>query len=458
MARIPSKGLIRLRIRIRINHGKVSVVMKSKLMVASLNTRLLKNPGSMAEHIAKRCWEIDKISSIKVGDQEIPKDTKYSMDDLIKAIKSVTTREEGKFTIIGEGDKPLTIEGVEQSKIKEKIGEEIEKVTNEIIGGMEDRNVEVKGANGEIITKPLMERNGELLRKYSDACNLSTSLGAKDSLHAKITKPIHIGEPAAWKDWKELHAVVGEDGKLKFAGSQFNSEEISLKDAKQRLEKLVEKKELPIKIGELIGNELEDKIREGLGVSKEDWDDQKGKGGIKYCFNPPKYVFKCIDSNGRETYYFTNDKKVPGKKEGIKKATKVKLDSEALRVLEESMSQGNLKIINLKDIYMFKKGENGGKWYITNNENFGKTPYGASYCPDMGQQIHDFKTEWDSDDLDKKSWWRSIFNWGGDKSENKDRKYDEDGDDDNYRDKYRYGYGSNDPYSPYAPYAPYTPS
>jgi hypothetical protein len=320
------------------------------------------------------------------------------------------------LTVIGEDDKPITIEGVEQSEIKEKIGEEIKEVTDEIIG------------------------KDKLLRQYYNARDLSNSLAANNSLNVKLEKNIHDGGPD-FEGWKGVHATVVTDekgkGKIMFAQGEGKLENggISLKDAMRRLEELVEEKEVPIKIGEQIGMKLEGEIMQALGISDQD---RKGKE-IKYCFNPPKYVFKCIDREGRETYYFTNDKKGPGKKEGLKVIQRdVKLDGEALRMLEKSREQGHLKIINLKDIYMFKKaekGENGGKWYITNNANFGKTPYGVSYCPDMGQQIHDFKTEWDSDDSDKKSWWQSIWNWGG---SSESSGYDED-------DSYRAGNRYNNP-------------
>ena len=119
----------------------------------------------------------------------------------------------------------------------------------------------------------------------------------------------------------------------------------------------------------------------------------------------------------------------------MKKATMVDLDGEALEVLEESRDQGNLKIINLKDICQFKGKD--GIWYITNNEKFGNTPYGISRSLEMGKQIHDFKTGLgDTDDADKKSWWQSIWNWGGDSGYSRD-------DEDN---RHSNNYGNNNPY------------
>ena len=122
-------------------------------------------------------------------------------------------------------------------------------------------------------------------------------------MHAKITKPIYVGKH--WKDWSELYAAVDNDKNLMFAENKQELKrlkskgfkEISLKEAKQRLEKLVEEKELPIKIGRVIGEKLEGEIMKGLGLDIQQ--EEKPKE-IKYCFMPPKYVFKCIDRNGRE--------------------------------------------------------------------------------------------------------------------------------------------------------------
>ena len=387
------------------------------------------NPTDMAKRIVKQHLKLkvteegkivkagEEEGNVKVGEEEVK-----SIDDLAKKIK-----EGGSLTIKSEGPE-ITIKGVEQSEMREEIGEEIAGVTNEIIG-----------KKGE-------KEDSGFLRRYYAARDLSDSLAAKNALNHNL-KQIHVGS-AEFEGWGSVYAakVTDKEGKEKimFAQNELGGKHISLKDAKQQLERLVEKKEVPIKIGEVIGNKLEDKIREGLGISKEDWDNQKkvkidGKevGGIKYCFNPPKYVFKCIDREGRETYYFTNDKKGPGKKEGMKKATRVDRDSKALEALEKSIEQDNAKIINLKDIYMFKKGEKGDIWYITNNEKFGNTPYGISRCPDLGKQIHDFKTGLgDTDDADKKSWWQSIWNWGGDSGYSRD-------DEDN---RHSNNYGNNNPY------------
>jgi hypothetical protein len=348
------------------------------------------NPGSMAERIAEHFGGIEKVFIVPKGKkgEEGSKVENVPATDINSLAKKINER--GCLTVIGEGDKSLTIEGVEQSKIKEKIGEEIKEITK------------------KIIRKDKQDGDGGLLRRYYKARDLSDSLAANNSLNVKLDN-IHHGS-SEFENWKSVHAamVTDEKGKKKIMFTQgegkLENGGISLKDAKQRLEKLVEKKEVPIKFGKLIGKQLEGKIKERFGIKD---------GSIEYCFIPPKCVFECEDSNGRKTYYFTNDKKGPGKKEGLKVIRSgVPLDGEALRVLEESIEQGNFKIINLKDMYMFKKGENGKTCYITNNGKFGNTPYGVFHCPDMGMQIHDFMD--DPDDSDKKSWWRSIFSGGGD--------------------------------------------
>lgn len=386
------------------------------------------NPTDMADRIVKQHLKLKVTGEgkiVKDGGQEVEVIVGVkSIDGLAKKI-----REGGSLEISCEGSKPITIEGVEQSEMRGEIEKEIKGVTDEIIG------------------------KDKLLRRYYKARDLRDSLAANNSLNVKLEN-IHHGS-SEFENWKSVHATVVTDekgkGKIMFARGEGKLENggISLKDAMRRLEKLVEKKEVPIKIGEQIGMKLEGEIMQALGISDQD---RKGKE-IKYCLNPPKYVFKCIDREGRETYYFTNDKKGPGKKEGMKKATEVDLDSKALEALKKSIEQGNVKIINLKDIYMFKKGEkdeNNGILYITNNGKFGNTPYGIHYCPVMGKQINDFMD--DTDDSDKKGWWSTILSWVGDKSENKDQKYDEDRDDDDDYNRNSYGSYYRNPWDPNNPY------
>jgi hypothetical protein len=367
-----------------------------------------KNP----KHMAERLGEKYKISH--VGGKDVT--SSNAMEVLTEAIKAVTGGQNDSLHIGCDGGKSFSIKRAEKEIIVEFLNKEIKNVETEIKG---------------------------MIKRYNEAFRDNIFFNRYDR-----PKKISLADND-YKNWTNVYAAWEKD---EFSGekkliltsneSKCGKDILSIKDAKQELEKIVEQEEVPGEINKLIVKKLEVRIRQGLGIGQEDWDAQKGeqndqekkKNGqdrIKYYFPPPKYVFARKDiKTGQETYYFGNSYRRAAKSLGVsvnhlrkevaKKDGKIQLvplDSKALKFLKDCEKQDTLEIRSLGDIYQFK--DKNGKWYITNDGRFHEHACNAGLNMTLERSVTPFNTGWSaSGDSKKKKSWFSL--WGGDTDSDED--------------------------------------
>jgi hypothetical protein len=364
-----------------------------------------KNPKHMAERIAERLGGVDKIHQIgetvvkkeeegvdktdSVGENEV--DSSKALETLTKAIKAAAEGQESSVKIVRADKTPFCIENSNSTEMVDFLNKEKGKIEKEIRGPEEKDKV-------------------SLIKRYENARKENLSLGLYDRPRKISLNDFDKDSPkdvyATWKRDKD-----GEKTQLVLTNEKL-TDSLSLTEAKQELERIIEDEKVPGNINNTVFNVLEKRLKEEFqkrGITEEVWNEQKnGEGkGIKFCCPPPKYVFVRTDAKtGQETYCFSNSYKRAAETLGLKndkaleKEVKKKngnirlvpLDSKAWKALENCAKQDQLAIQDLGDIHQFKDGN--GKWYITNASNFDKNFHNFGRGITLERTFTDFYTGW----------------------------------------------------------------